>query len=405
MRILVVTQYFWPEAFIVNGLVSELVRRGHEVEVLTGLPNYPSGFLNKGYGVFKGPWSESYEGASIHRAFLLPRGKGFLRLAINYISFVIGGCFRVLFLKKKYDVILCFALSPITACLPAILIRWLAKIPLVIWVQDLWPESINAVGAIRSDKIINAVGKLVRFIYQRCDVISVQSKAFKDSILKWGGDENKIHYIPNWAEPFVENSIIPKWVEKLPAGFKIGFAGNIGKAQDMETLIKAADLLKQHADIKWIVAGDGSEKAWLDGEIKKRNLEDVIITVGKKPYNEMLPFFEACDALYVSLTKEYIFSLTVPSKVQAYMSAAKPILACLDGEGARIIDEARAGFTSSSESPNKLAEIVLKMKELPVSERQQLGENGLKYFKENFEKSRVVSQIEEIFKKAQMGHK
>jgi len=399
MHILIVTQYFWPESFVVNGLVSDLKIRGHDVEVLTGLPNYPSGVIYNGYSLFKGPWTEVYGGATVHRVFLFPRGVGFLRLAINYFSFVIGGSLRALFLKNKYDIILCFALSPITSCLPAILLRCLRKIPLVVWVQDLWPESISAVGAVKSEKVINLTGKLVRFIYQRCDVILTQSQAFRNSVLKWGGTENKIHYIPNWAEPFVENEIIPEWVEQLPKGFKIGFAGNIGKAQDMATLIETAELLRQYADIKWIIVGDGSEKAWLDSEIKKRKLEDIIFTVGKKPYNEMLPFFSTCDTLYVSLTDEFIFSLTIPSKIQAYMSAAKPIVASLNGEGARILAEAEAGLSASSESPTELSKVILQLKEMSEPQRRQLGLNGLKYFKENFEKSRIVSQIEEILNK------
>lgn len=400
MKVLIVSQYFWPETFIVNGLVSELIQRGHHVEILTGLPNYPSGALNNGYSLLSGPWTESFEGAKVHRAFLLPRGKGFLRLSFNYVSFVLGACLKALFLKKDYDVIFCYAPSPVTTCFPAIFVRWLTKKPLVFWVQDLWPESISAIGAIKSERIIRIIGKMVRFIYRRCDIILVQSRAFKQSILKWGGDEKKIRYVPNWAEPFIENDIIPEWVTNLPDGFKIGFAGNIGKAQDMTTMIEAAEILKENIDIKWIIAGDGSEKQWLDAEIKNRNLQNIVYTVGKKPYNEMLPFFKACDILYVSLTDEYIFSLTIPAKVQAYMSASKPILAALDGEGVRIINEAQVGFSAASGNPRELANCVLLLKEMSVEQRQQMGKNGLKYFKENFDRSLVVNHIEDILKKS-----
>lgn len=411
MRILVVTQYFWPESFIVNGLVAELGKRGHSIEVLTGLPNYPSGSLTEGYSLLRGPWVETYEGAKIHRSFLIARGRGFLRLSLNYISFVLGGCVKALLLRKllsklhknKYDVIFCYAPSPVTACLPAIFMRWLTQAPLIFWVQDLWPESISAVGAIKSEKMTHLFGKLVRFIYRRCDVILVPSKAFKSSILKWGGDERKIHYLPNWAEPFAENQAAPDWVLNLPKGFKIGFAGNIGKAQDMATLVTAAELLKEHVDIRWIVVGDGSEKAWLEAEIKTRGLQNNITTVGKKPYNEMLPFFKTCDALYVSLTNDFIFSLTVPSKVQAYLSAARPIVACLNGEGAHIVNEARAGYATAAADPAALAEAILKLKGLPVVQREQMGINGLNYFKEHFERSIVINKIEDfILKTAQL---
>lgn len=402
MRILVVTQYFWPESFIVNGLVSELCRRGHNVEVLTGLPNYPAGTISEGYSLLSGPWAQEYAGAKVVRAFLIPRGKGFVRLAVNYISFVVGACFKALFMQKNFDVIFCYAPSPVTACLPAVFLRWLTKKPLVFWVQDLWPESIAAVGAVKSKTAIQLVGKLVRFIYVRCDRLLVQSEAFKSSILSWGGTENKITFVPNWAEPFENSAAAPAWVQQLPAGFKIGFAGNIGKAQDMRTLLIAAEMLKEHKEIKWIVAGDGSERHWLEIEIKNRELTDCIFTVGKKPYSDMLPFFNACDALYVSLTDEPIFNLTIPAKVQAYMSAGKAILASITGEGARIIEEAGAGLCAPASQPGVLAGKVLKLMNLSQEEREEMGKNGLKYFEKNFERGTVVSKIETLLKSAEL---
>ncbi len=400
MRILVVTQYFWPESFIINGLVSELTKRGHQVEVLTGLPNYPAGSFFSGYSLLSGPWNENYHGATVHRAFLLPRGKGFVRLAFNYFSFVVGGCFKLLFLKAEFDVIFCYAPSPVTACLPAIFARWLSKKPLVFWVQDLWPESISAVGAIKSEKAIELVGKLVTYIYKRCDHLLLQSEAFKASILDWGGTTNKISYVPNWADPFESSTDIPAWVNDLPEGFKIGFAGNIGKAQDMRTLLTTAEMLKEHKEIKWIIAGDGSEKLWLEDEIKNRKLEAHIFTVGRKPYGEMLPFFKTCNALYVSLTDEPIFNLTIPAKVQAYMSAGIPIIGSLSGEGARIIELAGAGLCAPASQPSVLAAKVLKLINLANDEREAMGKNGVKYFNENFERGKVVSKIESILETA-----
>jgi glycosyltransferase involved in cell wall biosynthesis len=234
---------------------------------------------------------------------------------------------------------------------------------------------------------------MVKFIYRRCDVILAHSERFRESILRWGGEEQKIHYVPNWADPFVKNNDTPEWVSRLPDGFKIGFAGNIGKAQDMGTLIAAAELLRGKADIKWIIAGDGSDKAWLDDEIRNRGLASSVFTVGKKPYDDMLPFFKSCDALYVSLTNEYIFSLTVPTKVQAYMSAAKPIVAYLQGEGARIINEAQVGFSVPSGDPAKLAAAIIQMKELSQDQRNKMGLSGLKYFEENFERNLVINKI------------
>lgn len=398
MNILIVTQYFWPESFLINGLSTELVKRGHKVSVLTGLPNYPVGQFYEGYGLLKGPWSEKYnDQVDVIRVPLIARGSGFLRLAINYASFVIfGTLFSVFRRPKNVDVIFCFGVSPVSLCLPAVFLRFLLKKPLVFWVQDLWPESISAVGATQSKKILNGVGMLVKYIYKRCDLILTQSEAFIPSILEWGADKNRMHYVPNWADPFQENTNIPKWVNELPKGFKIGFAGNIGKAQDIPTILQAAEILKNNTDVKWILAGDGSEKKWLEDEILKRNLQNCVFAVGKKNYDEMLPFFKSADVLLVSLTNQSIFSLTVPSKIQAYMSAGRPIVASLNGEGARVVQEAQCGLSCAAESPDELATVIIKIKNMSKNELDQLGKNGFRYFQNNFERNLVVNKIEKL---------
>lgn len=399
MKILIVTQYFWPESFIINGLVGELVRRGHVVEVLTGLPNYPSGSFDKGYGLFKGPWSQTYEGALIQRTFLIPRGKGFVRLAINYFSFVVGGCLKAIFLKKNFDVIFCYAPSPITSCLPAVFLRWITKKPLVFWVQDLWPESLVAIGKFNSKGVMAIIGQVVRFIYKRCDLILTPSKSFMPSILKWNVSNDKIDYLPNWAEPFVSLNSKPEWIQNLPKGFKIGFAGNIGKAQDIPSLIEAAFILKDYTDINWIVVGEGSEKKLLENEILKKGLSNSIFVVGRKPYEEMFPFFEACDALLVSLIDEPIFSLTIPSKIQAYMAAGRPIIASLNGEGANLINATQSGIACKAQDPIDLAKAVLKIKDMNDEQRKLMGHSAMQFYLANFEKQLVISNLETILYK------
>jgi glycosyltransferase involved in cell wall biosynthesis len=400
MKILIVTQYFWPEQFIINSLGAELQKRGHEVSVLTGLPNYPEGQFAKGYSFFKGPFKEVYEGIPIMRVPILARRKGFFNLALNYASFIFSAIvFSFFHRTKNIDLIFCFAPSPAVSCLPAVFLRWLTKKKLVFWVQDLWPESVQAVGAIRSERVTNVVGRIIQFIYKRCDLILVQSKAFIPSILKWGGSQKQIHFVPNWADPFSEKNEIPNWVSDLPEGFLIGFAGNIGQAQDMKTLIAAAEILRNDSDIKWIVAGDGSDKKWLDDEIQKRNLSKNVLTVGRKPYLEMLPFFKKADVMLVSLTNEYIFSLTVPAKIQAYMSAGRPLIASLAGEGAKLVEESQSGVTCAPQTPSALAEAVLKMKNKSASERALMGQNAFQFFQNNFERNLVINRLEDVFKK------
>ncbi|MFZ3231142.1 MAG: glycosyltransferase family 4 protein [Pseudobdellovibrio sp.] len=395
MNILIVTQYFWPESFLVNGLATELKNNGHTLTVLTGLPNYPTGKFSAGYGIFSGPWVEIYKGVKILRVPIISRGSSYFNLMVNYFSFIFFGTFFSFFrVPKNIDVIFCFGVSPITACLPAIFIRWLIKKPLVLWVQDLWPDSISAVGAINSEKVLNMVGLLVQFIYRRCDLILTQSEAFRGSIIKWGGRCENIKYLPNWAEPFVTKNVLPNWIESLKSGFRIGFAGNIGKAQDIPNLIETAFKLIKHTDIQWVIVGDGSEKKWLDQEIKSKGLEKSMITVGYKAYEDMLPFFKSCDVLLVSLTDKPIFSLTVPSKVQAYMASARPIISTVAGEGTRVIEMAQAGLTVEPGNASQLVEAILKLKSMSPSQRQQLGENGLNFFKQNFDKNIVIKQLE-----------
>lgn len=402
MKILIVSQYFWPEGFIVNNLAVELKKRGHEVVVLTGLPNYPKGSFFDGYSFFKGPWSEDYHGVSVIRVPLLARGKGFFRLALNYISFVLFGIFPGMFrVPKDVDVVFCFGLSPVTLCLPAVVYKKIFKKPLLFWVQDLWPESILAVGATKSAFVIRAVGALVRYIYSKCDLILMQSKAFEGSILKWGGRKELLRYVPNWFQRPTD-SVLPRsqWLNDLPEGFKIVFAGNIGKAQDMPTIMKAADILKNHKDIHWIIVGDGSEKAYVDAEIEKLGLINQVHTYGRRPVDDMPDLFSRCDVMLVSLADEYIFSLTIPSKVQAYMASKKPILAALNGEGARVVLEAGAGLACPSESPEKMAEGILQFKEMAGQEREQMGLNGYRYFEKYFEEQLVISEIENLCREA-----
>ena len=398
MKILVVSQYFWPESFIVNGLVTELALQGHQVEVLTGLPNYPQGQFFKSYGFFKGPWFESYGNASVQRVPLSPRRKGFLSLFVNYLSFVffgvVFGFFRI---KNKPDVIFCYAPSPITSCLPAIFLKWVYKAPLSFWVQDLWPESLQAVGAIRSKLILRAVGLLVRFIYSQCDQILVQSEAFRARVTKWNVGPEKIHYVPNWASAVSAVGSEPEWTQKLPQGFRIVFAGNVGKAQDMHTLIKAAEIIRlrhpEVSDIRWLIVGDGSERAFVQNEVNKLSLDDVVFTFGQKPNDDMPHLFKRADILLVILKDEDIFALTVPAKIQSYMAAGRPLLAAVNGEGARIVQIANAGLTCSASSAEELAQTVMTYYSLSNPEKEKMGQSGRDYFLKHFEQKKVVEQI------------
>ena len=399
MRILVITQYFWPESFRINELVLDLHAKGHKVTVFTGMPNYPQGKYFEDYSMFR-RYNENYKGISIKRVPIIPRGSGkkFV-LSLNYFSFVLSTCIFLPFrLREKYDLIFVYEPSPITVCLPAILVKKIRKIPILFWVQDLWPESLSATGAINSKLLLKLVNRLVRFIYNSCDFILIQSKAFRDSIKNFGVNENKIKYFPNSAESIyvpIENNRDNNYKNILPNGFRVIFAGNIGVAQSMETIVRAAEILKEYSTIQWIIIGNGRRKAWLEDEIKKQNLESNMHLLGQKPLEEMPYYFAAGDILLATLKRNPIFSLTIPSKIQSYLACGKPIVASIDGETANVIKESGAGIAVEAENPKILAEAVLKLYSMQDKEREEMGKLGRKYFEKNFESTKLIAKLEE----------
>ena len=401
MRVLLVTQYFYPENFKSNDIALELTKRGHKVTVLTGLPNYPEGKIHENYGFFKRT-KENYQGVSVIRTWLVPRGKGGgVRLFLNYFSWAFFASIKALFLsfQKKFDVILVHEPSPITQGFPAIVVKKIQKIPLHFWVLDLWPESLTSAGGISNKYVLLIFTKMVKYIYNNSDKILVSSKGFKESILAKGDYNDKLVYFPNWAEDSIlkGNSNYP--IPDLPKGFKIIFAGNIGVAQDVNSVIKTALILKEKTDIHFVFIGDGRSKVQLEDFVLENDLNQTVHFLGRFPIDAMKTFFNQADVLLVSLKDELIFNVTVPAKLQAYLCTQKPILGMLNGEGAAIINDANCGLSVNAGDPNGLAEKVLKLYEMSNEGRNILGGNGFRYFEENFTMSKCIDNLEFILKK------
>ncbi|HMR84341.1 MAG TPA: glycosyltransferase family 4 protein [Niabella sp.] len=396
MRILIISQYFWPENFKINDIALGLVERGHQVSVLTGLPNYPLGKFFKGYSFFSK--DENWEGINIYRCKIIPRGKGGIRLFINYLSFVLFAKWKVKSLKQSFDTILVYMPSPVTVGLPAITASKLFNVPYYFWVQDLWPESLRAAGKINNRLILNLFEKITKKIYHHSKKVLVQSNGFKQYIENQGICSEKIVFLPNTTESFY--GIRPLSLQHqllLPSGFKVVFAGNFGKAQGLQTLMEAAEIIKnKDVDIKWVFLGDGRYRENLENIIKNKALESNVFLLGSFPATEMPAFFALADVLIVSLRKSEIFSLTIPSKLQSYMACGKPIIASLDGEGAKIVSESGAGFSSPAEDAETLAKIILKMYYLTEEERKEMGQNAIKYFNKNFERELLLDRLIEI---------
>lgn len=397
MRFLIVSQYFWPENFRINDLASELASRGHEVTVLTGLPNYPSGQIFKEYLAETEKFS-NYKDVRILRVPLLARGNNGLRLLLNYLSFSISACLLGPWKlrDKKFDVVFTCQLSPVTVGLPGAFLAWLKNAPMIMWVLDLWPDTLKAIGVVKSSRLLAYVGLLVGFIYKRCDLILAQSRSFIPKIQSLAGSRIPIVYFPSWAEDvFRAEALTPAPEVPVKDGvFNVMFAGNVGEAQDFECILSAATLLKGHSNIRWLVVGDGRLSAWVQAEIELRGLTECVLLLGRHPVERMPEFFLQADAMLVTLADQEIFSMTIPGKLQSYLAAGMPIIAALNGEGADVVKSANAGFTCAAGNAEGLAEIVLRMADLPLSERRVLGKNGFEYSNREFDRRMLMDMAE-----------
>ena len=400
MKILVSSQHFWPENFRINDLVQALIERGLKVDVLTGKPNYPEGRYFPGYRGW-GCQREQWSGATIFRVPLAARGSGrALRLVINYLSFIGSGLLFAPWLlrRRSYNVVFVYASSPLLQAIPAIFLSWLKQCPVVVWIEDLWPESLAATGYVRNRLILAGVGRVVRFIYRHSDLLLVPSRAFEPSVAA-AAPGKPIVYYPNSVEAVFCDPAIGEQpdVPGLDTGFPVVFAGNIGTAQVVDVIVEAASLLSAYSDIRFVMLGGGSRREWLLQEVQARGLTNVYIP-GRYPVEEMPGILKKASALLVTLADEPIFSVTVPGRIQTYLAAGRPILASLNGEGARLVIEAEAGLASPAEDPRALADAVLQLFRMAPAEREKMGVNGRRYFSEHFDRELLVDQLLDHFR-------
>jgi colanic acid biosynthesis glycosyl transferase WcaI len=397
LRILIVAQVFWPENFRINDLCVELRRRSHDVTVLTGWPNYPEGRVFPEFKRDPAAFAQ-LAGAPIVRVPIVPRGTGHVRLVLNYLSFVVSaallGSWKLR--GRRFDAIFVWESSPVTVGLPAIVFRRTKRAPMAFWVLDLWPETLEAVGVVRSTRMLRWVGKLVTFIYARCDVILAQSHSFVPQIARWCRRETWIEYFPVWPESaFDRGAAHPAPEVPVAAGsFNVMFAGNIGEAQDFPAILAAAEMLKEHAHIRWLVVGDGSAAAWVKSEIVRRGLQDRMLMLGRYPVDRMPGFYLHANALLVSLKDEPIFAMTIPGKLQSYFAAGIPVVAMLNGEGADVVNRFGAGVTCPAGDSAALAAAVLKLAALPQHELERMGANGAHASATEFDRHMLITRLE-----------
>jgi len=400
MRVLIVGQYFWPESFRINEIAQSLVDAGCRVSVLTGPPNYPTGTVFKGYSAACMRIERKGE-LSIYRVPLVPRGKASaLRLALNYLTFVLSASvFGPWLLRRQhFDAVLVYAPGPILQSLPGVWLAFLKRAPVSTWIQDLWPESLQVTGFINSRWALRMVAYVVEWIYRRNDLLLVQSKSFLEPVKAMAGD-TPVVYCPNPGELSASGVATQVPAFHLKPGFNVVFAGNLGTVQALDTIIDAAERTRDQHDIWWVLIGDGSRSEWVGEEVRRRGLLQVVLP-GRFPPESMPPIFQQASALLVTLVRNPAMTRTIPSKVQAYLAAGKPIIAALDGEGARIVAEAGAGVICAAEDARALSAAVLYLKRLSQHELACLGEAGRVYYRQHFDSDLLARRLMDCLKVA-----
>jgi colanic acid biosynthesis glycosyl transferase WcaI len=398
LSILIVSQYFSPEIFGVNALVAELQGRGHHLTVLTGMPNYPSGVFADGYGSWK-VRRETWKNVSVIRIPIFARGQNSrFRLALNYLSYAVNASILAPFVvRDRPDVILVYQVSPATMAIPAIVMKLVTRSKLLLWVQDIWPESLMATGSVKSPFVLGLLRLMVKWIYRFSTAIAVQSRQFEEIIRPLVTAASDIRYLPNTADPFyrpVEVLLDAPERQLFRPGFNILFAGNLGFAQDLETVVAAIVRLKDRKDIQWVFMGDGRRRAWLEQQIQQQGLSDNVQILGPFPPEKMPFFFAIADVLLITLRDERIFSLTVPSKLQTYLACGRPVLGAISGEAADILAAAGAGLAASPNDPKRLAELAVAMAQMPHERLEALGKAALEYHRLEFNREHWLDRLE-----------
>lgn len=375
----------------------ELTRLGYDVTVLTAIPDYPGGKFFDGYGFFR-KRKETVRGVKVIRAFIIPRGQGgTIRLLLNYLSYFLSSLMVSirLGLFGKFDRVLIHETSPVMIGVPAVMVKKLQKIPLCFWVLDLWPESLQAAGGVNNPWVLGMFRRMTTWIYRHSDKILMSSKGFESSILEKGDFANKLVYFPNWADKALEGHGSYQ-LPALPNGFIAMFAGNMGEAQDFDHIMSAAKLLKDERHIHFVFVGDGRKRPWVEAYRDKYGLQETVHWVGRHPVEAMPSFFEKADVMLMTLKDVCIFNLTAPAKLQAYMSASKPILAMMNGEGPRIVAEAECGRSVPAADAEALAKALREMSKMNKTELAEMGLRGKAYQQAHFDLDKSISHLIEI---------
>lgn len=401
MKVVLLTQWFDPEPTF-KGLTfaRELVRQGFEVEVVTGFPNYPGGKVYPGYRVSMIE-REIIDGVRVTRLPLYPShdGSALLRIA-NYVSFAASSLFYGLFIMKRPDILYAYH-PPLTVGITASILRLFRRVPVVYDIQDMWPDTLRATGMVNNEKVLRVVASVCQWVYRRVDHLVVLSPGFKRLLVERGVPERKVEVIYNWCE----EDALKKTAEYCPPSFpdanrfRIVFAGNMGKAQALGAVIDAACLLAQsRPDICFVFVGSGIELENLKRDVVDRELDNVVF-IPRVPMNEVGAILAAADALLVHLKDDPLFAITIPSKTQAYLAVGRPVLMAVPGDAAALVENAACGVSAEAESPQSLAAAAVKLADMSIEQRAEMGARSRDYYWKHLSLAVGVRQFAKCFQK------
>lgn len=394
MNILVFSQYYYPERIGPTEICEQLVKEGHKVKVITGLPNYPEGNIEKDYKFFKNR-KQNINGVEIERTFEIGRRKNKIFLALNYLSFCISATFKSMFLSKNFDIVYCYQLSPITVAIPAIIYSKLKKKKLVLCCLDLWPESLKVLNIKEKSIVYKCFDYISKKVYNNCDKILITSKVFKEYLVnKHNVKEERIEYLPQHSKDF-KSSKGNKNIDKKKTHFL--FAGNVGKAQNVEIIVEAIGMIKDRENIVVDIVGNGSNLENIKEMVKENNLDNNIIFHGQVAKDKMNKFYKKADACVLTLKSDSYIGKTLPLKLQSYMSSGKPIISAIDGDAEQVIKDSNCGICVGSQNVQELAETILEFSK-DKNKYKYMGKNARSYYEKNYTLKSFMENLNIKFK-------
>ena len=389
MKILIACQYYYPEQFKINEICEQLVKDGNSVTVLTGLPNYPKGYIPKEY-----KWGrkrkEVVNGVQVIRSFEIGRKNGAIGLALNYLSYMVSATFKALLMKKDFDIIFIYQLSPVTMALPGVVLKKRTKKPLYLYCCDIWPESMKNILPNEDSFVFKVVKKFSKYLYSQCDAITVTSKPFINYFTQVHSIPiDRLSYIPQHAEDIgwqLEHS------QSEPTSFV--FMGNVGIAQDVECILNAAEMLKATHNFRIHIVGDGTSLGDCKIITKNKGLENFVFFYGHQPIDKMPEYYNLADACLLTMKADNLIGLTMPSKLQGYMAAGKVVIGAINGAAQEIINESKCGICVNASDVKALAAAMREFIENP-QKYKDCGKNGRQYYQEHFTKAIFIKGIED----------